>query len=200
MTNRGLVGLLLVAAIIILFLALYLFYPKGLPFLGPEKPKEPAKQSLAVPEVKEKPGGKPAPAPTPAPTAAPGPAPAPAPQEQPQPAPSPPQPGAPTEKPTTAPEPTPPAPPKETELAPLQPKEEYGLLAGSYRNYAGANKMMEKLKKQGQEVVIRRHRGKYQVWVGPFPTRKEAGEAAKSLKAKSKISPKIEKLITPVPK
>jgi len=183
MTNRGLVGLLLVAAIIILFLVLNLFYPKGLPLLGPEKPKEPAKQSLAVPEVKE----KPAPALTPAP----------APQEQPQVAP--PQPGAPPEKPVTAPEPTPPAP-KETELAPLQPKEEYGLLAGSYRNYTSASKMMEKLKKQGQEVVIRRHRGKYQVWVGPFPTRKEAEEASKSIKAKRKISLKIEKLVTPVPK
>jgi len=179
-----LVGILLVAAIIILFLVLYLFYPRVLPFLGPEKPKELAVKSQATLEPKEKPGEKPAPSP----------------QEQPQPAPTPPQPGAPAEKPVTKPEPTPPAPAKEAELAPLQPKEEYGLLAGSYRNYAGASKMMEKLKKQGQETFIRRHRGKYQVWVGPFPTRKEAEEAAKSLKTKSKISLKIEKIVTPVPK
>lgn len=193
MTNRGLVGLLLVAAIIILFLVLYLFYPRALPQLGPEKPKEPAVKTQATLEPKEKPGEQPAPTPAPSPA----PAPAPAPQEQPQA--TPPPPGAPPEKPVTKPEPTPPAP-KETELAPLQPKEEYGLLAGSYRSYTSASKMMEKLKKQEQEVVIRRHRGKYQVWVGPFPTRKEAEEAAKSIKTKSKISLKIEKIVTPVPK
>ena len=183
MTNKGLVGLLLVAAIIILFLVLYLFYPKGLPHLGPEKPKEPAVKTQVTPEPKEKPGEKPAPVP--------------APQEQPQP--PPPPPAAPPEKPLTKPEAAPPGP-KETVLPPLEPKEEFGLLVGSYRGYPAASKKMEKLKKQGQEVFIRRDKGKYQVWVGPFATRKEAEVAANSLKAKSKISPKIEKLVTPVPK
>jgi len=60
--------------------------------------------------------------------------------------------------------------------------------------------MLEKLKKQGQEAFIRRDRGKYQVWVGPFPTQKEAEAAAKSIKQKMKISLKIGKLVTPVPK
>ena len=197
MTNKGLVGLLLGAAIIIVILVLYLFYPGVLPHLGPGKPLEPAKKTAPLPEPKGKPGEQPAPAPTPAPTPAPAPAPAPAPQEQPQPAPPPP--AAPPEKPLTKPEPAPPAP-KEAELPPLQPKEEFGLLAGSYRSYAGAGKMMEKLKKQGQEVFIRRNKGRFEVWVGPFPTHKEAEEAAKSLKQKSKITLKIGKLVTPVPK
>ena len=90
--------------------------------------------------------------------------------------------------------------PKEPELPALQPKKEYGLLAGSYRKYAGANKLLEKIKKQGQEAFIRRHREKYQVWVGPFATPKEAEAAAKALNKKIKIPSKIHQLVTPVPK
>jgi cell division septation protein DedD len=195
MTNKGLVGLLLVAAIIILFLLLYLFYPRGLPQPGLEKTKEPAVKTQVTPAPKEKPGEKAAPAPTPVPT--PAPAPAPAPQEQPQK--PPPPPAAPPEKPLTKPE-APAAAPQETVLPPLKPKEEFGLLVGSYRRYHSAGKRLEKLKKQGHEAFIRRERGKYQVLVGPFPTRKEAQAAAKSLKAKMRISSKIKKLVIPVPK
>jgi len=198
-----LVGLLLVAVIIILFLLLYLYYPTGVPELGPKKPGEPPKKAVSVPEVQEKPGEKPAPAPAPAPppTAAPAPtpqaAPAPAPQEKPQPAP--PLPGGPPEKPSTKPEPAPPEPPK-TELPPLKPQKEFGLLAGSYRQYRGASKRLEKIKKEGQEAFIRRHRGRYQVWVGPFSTPDEAKAAAKALRKKIRISAKIHPLVTPVPK
>ncbi len=183
MTKKVLIALGLVAAIIIL-VVLYYFYSGGPPSPGPEKPKEPAVKTQAAPEPKE----KPAPAPTPAPA----PPPSPAPQEQPQPVPPP---GKPLTKPEAAPR-----APKEAVLPPLEPKEEYGLLAGSYRKYTDANKMMEKLKKQGQPAFIRRDKGRYQVWVGPFPTPKEAEAAAKSLKGKVKIPSKIHKLVIPVPK
>lgn len=203
MSNKALAGLLALAAIVIVFLALYLFYPGVLPHLGPEKPQEPTKKTAALPEPQEKPGEQatpaPAPAPAPAPTPPPAPAPAPAPAPQAPPQPTPPPPAAAPEKPVTKPEPTP-AAPKEAELPALQPKEGYGLLAGSFRGYASASKMLEKLKKQGQEAFIRRDRGKYQVWVGPFPTRQEAEEAAKSIQQKMKIRLKIEKMVTPVPK
>ncbi|MEW6658825.1 MAG: SPOR domain-containing protein [Thermodesulfobacteriota bacterium] len=82
----------------------------------------------------------------------------------------------------------------------MQPKEEFGLLAGSFRSYAGASKMLEKLKKQEQEAFIRRDRRKFQVWVGPFSTPGEAQAAAKALNKKIKISGKVHKLVTPVPK
>jgi cell division protein FtsN len=170
MTKNVLVALGLVAAIILA--ALYFFYSGGPPFKGLEKPKTPEVISPAAPEP-EKPGEKPAPAPTPAP--------------------------APPEKPVTKPEPAPPAP-KEAKLPPLEPKEGYGLLAGSYRKYPDAAKMMEKLKKEGQPAVIRKEKGRYQVWVGPFSTPQEAEAAAKALKGKVKIPSKIHKLVIPVPK
>jgi cell division septation protein DedD len=104
----------------------------------------------------------------------------------------------PPEKPVTKPEAAPPAIPET--LPPLEPKKESGLLAGSYQNYASAAKMMEKLKKQGQPAFIRRDKGKYQVWVGPFSTPEEAQAAAKALKGKVKIPGKIHQIETPVPK
>lgn len=193
MTKNVLVALGLVAAIILA--ALYFFFSGGPPFKDLEKPKTPEVISPAVPEP-EKPGEKPTPAPPPAPSPAPAPvpSPAPAPQEPPQP-----QPVPPTEKPVTKPEAAPPAT-KEAELPPLQPKEEYGLLAGSYRKYPDAAKMMEKLKKEGQPAVIRKEKGRYQVWVGPFSTPQETAAAAKALKGKVKIPSKIHKLVIPVPK
>ena len=177
MNKKVLVLLGLIAAIIIL-LVFHFFFSGSPTSKGPGQPQEPAKKSVTAPESKEKPG----------PTA---PA-APAPQAQPQPTPPP-------EKPVTKPEPAPPTPP-ETALPPLEPKEAYGVLAGSYRNYVDALKLLEKLQKQGKEVFIRRDKDKYQVWVGPFHTSKEAAETAKSLQGKTKISPKIEKIIIPVPK
>jgi cell division septation protein DedD len=73
-------------------------------------------------------------------------------------------------------------------------------LAGSYRHYGAASKRLEKIKKEGQEAFIRQHRGKFQVWVGPFSTPGEAQAAAKALNRKIKISGKIHQLETPVPK
>ncbi|MBI4795785.1 MAG: SPOR domain-containing protein [Deltaproteobacteria bacterium] len=181
MTKKVLVALGFVAAIIIL-LVFYFFYSGAPPFKGMEKPKTPEVKSQAAPEVKEKP--------TPAPALPPSPAP----PEKPQP-----QPGAPPEKSLTKPEAASPAPEK-TLLPPLEPKKESGLLAGSYRRYADAAKMMEKLKKQGQPAFIRREKGKYQVWVGPFSTPEEAQAAAKALKGKAKIPSKIHQIETPVPK
>jgi cell division protein FtsN len=193
MSKKVLVALGLVAAIIIL--GLYFFYSWSPPLKTPEQPKEPAAKSQPAPEPKEKPGAAPATAPTPGP--APAPAPAPAPQEKPQLLS--PQPIPPLEKPATKPEAAPGAP-KEAELPPLEPKEEYGLLAGSYRKYPDAAKKMEQLKKQDQPAFIRKDKGRYQVWVGPFPAEKEAAAAAKALKGKQKIPPKIQKILIPVPK
>jgi cell division septation protein DedD len=105
----------------------------------------------------------------------------------------------PTEKPAPPAEPGLKAPP-EAVLPPLKPEEKYGLLVKSYKKYADAAKMMEKLQKQGQPAFIRREKGKYQVWAGPFATQKEAEKAGKELKAKLKIAPKIQKIVEPVPK
>jgi hypothetical protein len=193
MAKRVLGALILVAAIIVL--GLYLFYSGSPPLKGPEKPKEPAAKTQITPEPKEKAGEKTAPAAAPAP--APAPAPSPAPQEKPQLLT--PQPIPPPEKPATKPEAAPGAP-KTTELPPLEPKEEYGLLAGSYRGYPSAAKKMEQLKKKGQPAFIRKDKGRYQVWVGPFPTQEGAAAAAKVLKGKRKKSPKVQKILIPVPK
>lgn len=199
MGKKILVALGLVAVIIIL----YFFYAGGLPFRGPEKPRKPGAKPQAAPEAQGKPVEKPAPvtapspAPAPASPTAPAPLPAPAPQAPTQP--SPPQPAGPPEK--LAPPPEAPTPaPKETRQPTLEPQEGHGLLAKSFRKYADAKKLMEKLKKQGQEAFIKREGKKFQVWVGPFATRKEAEATARSLKAKNKISPKMEKYVTPVPK
>ena len=202
MTKNVLVALGLVAAIILA--ALYFFYAGGPPLKSREKPKPPEVKTQAAPEPQEKPGEKPAPAPTPAPVPTPAPAPGPVPGAAPAPTAAPqaqpqlltPQPIPPPEKPVTKPE----AAPPETELPPLEPKEEFGLLAGSYGKYPDAAKKMEQLKKKGQPAFIRKDKGRYQVWVGPFPTEKEAGAAAIALKGKRKSPPKIQKILIPVPK
>lgn len=192
MTKNILVALGLAAAIIIA--ALYFFYWEGPPAKAPEKPKPPEVTSQVPPAPEEKPGEKPAPAPATAP--APTPAPTPAPEAKPQPLPG--QPPAPPEKPAAKPEPAPPA--VKEALPPLEPKKGSGLLAGSYKNYASAAKMMEKLKKQGQPAFIRKENDKYQVWVGPFSTPEEAQAAAQALKGKVKIPAKVHEIETPVPK
>jgi cell division septation protein DedD len=203
MTKKVLVALGLVAAVILL--GLYFFFSGGPPFKSLEKPKPPEVKTQAAPEPGEKPGEKPAPTPSAAPPTAPSPAPAPVPAPAPTPSPQAqpqlltPQPIPPPEKPVTKPGAAPGAP-KETGLPPLEPKEEYGLLAGSYRKYADAAKKMEQLKKQGQPAFIRKDKGMYQVWVGPFPAKKEAAAAAKALKGKRKSPPQIQKILIPVPK
>jgi len=146
----------------------------------------------------EKPGEKPAAKPESGTTPSPAPAPAPAPPAQ-KPEPLPGQPATPPEKPEAKPEAAPPAA-QEPPLPPLEPKKESGLLAGTFKTYGSAAKMMEKLKKQGQPAFIRKDKGKYQVWVGPFATPEEAQKAAKALKGKVKIPSKIHEIETPVPK
>ena len=166
MTKNILVALGLV--VVIILGGLYFFYFGGSPLKGPEKPTTPEVKPPAVSQSQ----GKPAPAP--APTSTP---PTPAPREPAPPLPTPP--GPPVEKPMTKPEPAPPGP-KETALPPLEPQEGFGLLAGSYRKYEDASKMLEKLKQEGQPGTIRKEKGKYEVWVGPFSSLKEADAAAKA--------------------
>lgn len=191
MTKNILVALGLV--VVIILGGLYFFFSGGPPLKGPEKPATPEVKPPAVSEPLEKPAEKPAPAPLPTPA----PPPTPTPLEPGPPLPTPPRP--PVEKPVTKPEPAPPGP-KESALPPLEPKEGFGLLAGSYRKYEDASKMLEKLKKEGQPGIIRKEKGKYEVWVGPFSSPKEADAAAKALKGKVKIPAKIHKMETPVPK
>lgn len=101
----------------------------------------------------------------------------------------------------TVPTPTPPqAEQKITAQAPLEPKQEHGLLAGRYRSYQSAQKLLEKIKQKDIPALIRKKGKYYEVWAGPFPTVEEAEQAKKSLKVTLKISPKKGTLEIPVPK
>ena len=63
--------------------------------------------------------------------------------------------------------------------------------------------MLDKVGKQGEQGFIRRTPGKkkgYQVIAGPFSSKREAEVAAKSLKTKLHVSPKLETIIIPVSK
>jgi cell division septation protein DedD len=79
----------------------------------------------------------------------------------------------------------------------------YGILAGSYKKYADAAKMLARLKKQGKPAFVQRDPqdlSRYQVWLGPFASRGEAEAAEKSLGAILKKPLKIEAIENPVPK
>jgi cell division septation protein DedD len=173
--NKNIVpGLTVGAILIVLLLLLYFFYYRGAPQQTVPAPGPPSGPSAAVtPAVK------------PPPTT-------PAPQELvPQ-------------KPPAAPgsELTPPGP-KVTVLPPQKAKEQYGLLVGKYRRYRNAGKMLARLKKRGIPGFIRRKepkRGPYEVWAGPFSSRREAEAAEKSIRAMLKRTPTIHKIETPVPK
>ena len=92
---------------------------------------------------------------------------------------------------------------KEHPLAALKEERKYGLLVGTFPNFRSAEKLLEKVRKQGKEGFIRRTPGKkkgYQVIAGPFSSKREAEVAAKSLKTKLHVSPKLENIIIPVPK
>ncbi len=92
---------------------------------------------------------------------------------------------------------------KEQPMAPLEEERRYGLAVGAFPQFRSAEKLLEKLRKQGMEGFIRRTPGKkkgYQVMAGPFSSRGEAEAAAKSLKAKLHVSPKLETIIIPVSK
>ena len=93
--------------------------------------------------------------------------------------------------------------PQVTVLPPQELEKKYGILAGSYGKYRDAAKMLAKLKKQGKPVFIQRdptNLNLYQVWLGPFSSRSEAEDAAKSLKGLLKKPLKIEAIENPVPK
>jgi cell division protein FtsN len=88
-------------------------------------------------------------------------------------------------------------------LPPQEGKEKYGILAGSYKKYRDAAKMLARLKKEGKPAFIQRdprNLNRYQVWLGPFSSQEEAREAEKSLQATLKKLLKIEPIENPVPK
>ena len=122
-------------------------------------------------------------------------------------------------EPPAAPAPTQPAPPIEpagppqeaapspephvTVLPPLEASQRYGILAGSYKKYPDADKMLARLKKEGKPAFIQRDPrdlNLYQVWLGPFSSQSEAEDAAQSLQAILKKPLKIEPIENPVPK
>jgi cell division septation protein DedD len=93
--------------------------------------------------------------------------------------------------------------PKVTVLPPLEASQRYGILAGSYKKYRDAEKMLARLKKAGKPAFIQRDPrdlNLYQVWLGPFTSQSEAEETAKSLAATLKKPLKIETIENPVPK
>lgn len=116
------------------------------------------------------------------------------------------------QEPPAAPGMEPPGPPKGeaagpephvTVLPPLEPSQHYGILAGSYGKYPDADRMLTKLKKLGKPAFVQRDSkdlNRYQVWLGPFSSQKEAQEAEKSLQAILKKPLKIEAIENPVPK
>ncbi len=184
MAKKILGGLALAAGLIVLLVVVYQFYSGGPSQVGPGKPEAPGEPPYrTAPEFAEKstPPGLGAP-----PS---------------QIAPAPVQPAPPVEAPPK-PEVSPPAA-QVTPSPPLEPEEYYGLLVRRYRTYKEASRVMEKLKKEGKPAFVRhdgRKRKPYEVWVGPFPKEQEAQLAAKSIRKKLKVSPKLEKLQLPVPK
>ena len=63
--------------------------------------------------------------------------------------------------------------------------------------------MLDRLKTQGKPAFVQRDPrdlNRYQVWLGPFSSQKEAREAEKSLQATLKKPLKIEPIENPVPK
>jgi cell division septation protein DedD len=178
--NKNLLrGLAVGAALIILLMVLYRLYIERPPQTGPSPVTAPSPVP-AVPPALTPPGA------------------APAPKESGQKE----LPAAPAKEAAPSPELSPPAP-KVTVFPPEKEKEHYGMLVGRYRKYRDAGKMLARLKKQGIPGFIRRDAGKplpYQVWAGPFSSREEAMEAAKSLQAMLKRTPEIQKLQIPIPK
>jgi cell division septation protein DedD len=86
---------------------------------------------------------------------------------------------------------------------PLEPSQNYGILAGSFGKYRDAARLLDKLKKQGKPAFVQRDPrdvNRYQVWLGPFSSQDEAQKAEKSLRAILKKPLKIEAIENPVPK
>ena len=67
--------------------------------------------------------------------------------------------------------------PKITIPPPPAMAKHYGILAGNYRHYGDAAKMLARLKKRGQPAFVQRdprNLNRFQVWLGPFSSRDEA--------------------------
>jgi cell division septation protein DedD len=127
-------------------------------------------------------------------------------------------PGAPAVKPAVPPEPGPVLPaepagppkelapggePKVTVLPPQAGQEKFGILAGTFKKYRDAARLLAKVKKEGQPAFVQRdprNIKRFQVWLGPFGSQSEAEEAAKTLKNILKKPAKIEAIENPVPK
>jgi len=173
----GSIGLVVGLAVVTFFLLHFLFQDEDSRRPTPDPQKQPQVAVRPAPESPQRPASPaPGPAVTPEPVTPAPPAPAPPAAE--------------------------PAPPEHT-LAPqppLEPKEEEGLLAGKYRSYDRAKKLMEKIKKQNIPAFVRKEGKYYEVWAGPFSTPEEAEQAKKTLKGALKISSKKRKLEIPVPK
>lgn len=173
----GSIGLVVGLAVVTFFLLQFLFQDKDSRGPIPDSEKQPQVAVRPTPEIPQKP-------------------------TSPEPGPAvPPEPVTPT-PPATAPPAVEPAPSEQVPAhqTPLEPKEEHGLLAGKYRSYERAKKIMEKIKKQDIPAFVRKEGKYYEVWAGPFSTPEEAGQARKTLKKALKISPKERKLEIPVPK
>jgi cell division septation protein DedD len=123
-----------------------------------------------------------------------------------------PTPPAPLMQPGAAPGIEPAGPPKEaasgpevhvTVPPPLEPSQHYGILAGTFGKYRSAARMLDRLKKKGKPAFVQRdprNLKRYQVWLGPFSSQKEAQEAETALRATLKKPLKIEAIENPVPK
>jgi cell division septation protein DedD len=169
------------------FLVYLLVFPEGdSRSPAPDPAKETQVAAKPTPESPQEPA-----TPPPGPTVAPEPGT----PSSPEAAPAPSEPGAPVAKPT----PPPPAKQEMAELRPLEPTEEYGLLAGRYRSFGSAKKRMAKIKEKNIPAFVRPQGKYYEVWAGPFATPEEAEKARKFLKG-MKIFAKKRKLIIPVPK
>lgn len=86
---------------------------------------------------------------------------------------------------------------------PQEPSQHYGILAGTFKKYRDAARLLDRLKKQGKPAFVQRdprNVNRYQVWLGPFSSQKEAQEAEKALHATLKKPLKIEPIENPVPK
>lgn len=174
-------GLAVGAILIILLVVLYYLSSGGPWKIGPTAVTTPGPPGATAPAKPEPPA---APAAT-----------QPAPHEPPAALPT--EPGGPPKGLAPGPE------PKVTVLPPQEGKEKYGILAGSYKKYRDAAKLLARLKKEEKPAFIQRdprNLSRYQVWLGPFSSQSEAEDAAKSLKAVLKKPLKIEPIENPVPK
>jgi cell division protein FtsN len=179
MNQKTLRGLGAAAILIILAVVLYYLFTGSTPKTGPSAVTAPGPTTATAPVKPELPAAGLA-------------------QSLPQ------EPAAPAIEPGGPPKGGSPGPePHVTVPPPLESKEHYGILGGSFAKYPDAARLLAKLKKQGKPAFVQRdprNINRYQVWLGPFSSQNEAQEAAKSLRATLKKPLKIEPIENPVPK